>query len=97
MTEIIVKTDREHLESGVVLFRHMLNTAIGRGESVEERSADIMKQFIALDADKEPPEFDLWAIRVLTELSKDPEPVGTYARLVKEKIIVDASLGPDSD
>jgi hypothetical protein len=79
-----MKKDLEHLEDGVVLFRSMLLDAIDRGTPVRETAAAVAEQFIDLvDFD---PEIDQWAMRVLIELSKDPEPVGAYARSVKDPI-----------
>jgi hypothetical protein len=62
----------------------MLLEAIDRGTPVSDTAATIVEQFIDLvDVDDSEPG---WAIRVLVELSKDPEPIGTYARSVEDAI-----------
>jgi hypothetical protein len=73
------------LEEGCVLFRSMLLDAMGRGAPVSDMAATIIEQFIDL-VDPEDPEPG-WAMRVLIGLSKDPAPVGPYARSVKDAII----------
>jgi hypothetical protein len=79
-----MKKDVKHLEEGCVLFRSMLLEAIDRGTPVSDTAAKIVEQFIDLvDVDDSEPG---WAIRVLVELSKDPEPIGTYARSVEDAI-----------
>ena len=76
----------EFLEEGIVLFRSQLLEAIGSGKPAPDMAATIVAQFIDL-ADEDDPTLDQRAMSVLTELSKDPAPVGPYAQSVKDAII----------
>jgi hypothetical protein len=82
---LFAKSPTEFLEEGCALFRSRLLEAISRGTPVRDMAAEIVAQFIDL-ADKDDLDLDQWAMGVLTELSKDPAPVGPYAQSVKDAI-----------
>jgi hypothetical protein len=83
---LLAKSRSEFLEEGCVLFRSQLIEAINRETPVLNIAAEVVAQFID-PADKDHPDLDQWAMGILTELSKDPAPVGPYAQAVKDAII----------
>lgn len=74
----------ELLEEGCALFRFRLSEAIKRGEPVEQLAKEVVHQFIDFATPDDP--VDEWAMRVLDQLAKDPDPMGAYAKSISKVI-----------
>jgi hypothetical protein len=66
----------ELIGEGRVLFRSQLKDALNRNTPAQEVAASIVEQFVDL-ADLDPG-IDHWTMKVLTELTKDPEPFRSF-------------------
>ena len=78
-----MKEDFQYLQEGRISIGKMLHDAMSRGVAASETAQNISGQFIEL-TDLGDPEIDQWTIRVLIELSKEPDPLGGKVPLVPQ-------------